>query len=96
MLIGHVDAVSAERVGGWAFDGEFPDQRFEVSIFVDQQKSAEGWLDAFRLECWTGSDQNDVRHQIRTPLRYHDDYLTLPITMPRGGIVRQSTAVKSA
>jgi hypothetical protein len=26
-------------------------------------------VDAFRSECWTGSDQNGGRHQIRTPGR---------------------------
>jgi hypothetical protein len=62
MLIGHVDAVSAERVAGWAFDGEFPDRRVEVSIFVDQQKVGQVTCDRDRADLRQKGRHGDGKH----------------------------------
>ena len=72
MLIGHVDAISAERVAGWAFDGDFPDQRVEVSIFVDQRKVGQITCDRDRADLRQKGQHGDGRHgflfQFDTPL----------------------------
>jgi hypothetical protein len=85
MLIGHVDTISAERVAGWAFDGDFPDRRVEVSIFVDQRKVGQITCDRDRADLRQKGRHGDGHHGF---LFYFDTPLSTDVE--RTVTVRQS------
>ena len=62
MLIGHADTISGDRVAGWAFDGDFPDQRVKVSIFVDERKVGQITCDRDRADLGQKGQHGDGNH----------------------------------
>src|SRR5215472_13296127 len=62
LLLGHIDGVSAEKIGGWIFDTEHPDCRVEVSIYVDGEKIAQIACDRERPDLKQSGRHGDGKH----------------------------------
>ena len=62
MLLGHIDAISAEKVAGWVIDSESPERRVDISIFVNEHKIAQITSDRDRVDLREKGHNDDGKH----------------------------------
>jgi hypothetical protein len=62
LLLGHIDGISTEKIGGWVFDTENPGRRITVSIYVDGRKFADVACDRERPDLQQAGRYGDGRH----------------------------------
>jgi hypothetical protein len=53
-------------------------------------------VDAFRSECWTGSDRNGGRHQIRTPGRHRWNPQAVSLSFATAALAVSALVVRMA
>lgn len=88
MLLGHIDSVAVDRIGGWVFDTERSDRRVDIAIYVDGQKAAEVTCDRERPDLQQKGRYGDGRHgflhQFNPPLTVATDRTVTVRHVPTG------------